>query len=62
MMFFTFHFALNAYSPRKGYLGHLFARITKCIRFLDGTLVEVPKPWRDMLTNLFSMGGRKSVL
>lgn len=29
MMFFTFHFALNAYSPRKGYCGHLFARITK---------------------------------
>jgi hypothetical protein len=43
-------------------LGTYLQELPSCIKFLDGTLVEVPKPWRDMLTNLASMGGKKSML
>jgi hypothetical protein len=49
-------------AQEKATLGTYLQELPRCIRFLDGTLVEDTKPWRDMLTNLASMGGRKSML
>jgi hypothetical protein len=49
-------------AQEKATLGTYLQELPRCIRFLDGTLVEDTKPWRDMLTNLVSMGGRKSML